>query len=85
MAQVIVTFKVMPIGTETDLDKLQKEINASVNPEKINRESIAFGLVALIVTTLIEDAGGQLEIIENKLNAINGVGGVEVIEMTRTL
>ncbi len=85
MAQVIVTFKVMPNETEVDLDKLEKEIKQAVNPERIGREPIAFGLVALNVTKLVEDAGGQLDAIENKLHEIEGIGGVEVTEITRTL
>jgi len=85
MAQVIVTFKVMPTGTDVDLDKLEKDVRTSVNPERINREPIAFGLVALNVTVLVEDASGQLESVENKLKAINGVSEVEVTEITRTL
>lgn len=85
MAQVIVTFKVMPTSTETNLDNLEKEIRSAINPERINREPIAFGLVALNVTTLLEDAGGELESAENKLKAISGVGGVEVTEITRAL
>lgn len=85
MSRVIVTFKVMPTGTDVDIDKLEKEIKASINPERVNREPIAFGLVALNVTTLVEDAGGQVDSVENKLKAINGVSEVEVTEITRTL
>ena len=85
MAQVIVTFRVMPTGIDTNLDNLEKEIKAAVNPERVNKEPIAFGLVALNVTVIIEDAGGQLEAVENKLKAINGVSEVEVTEITRTL
>ncbi len=85
MAQVIITFKVMPTSIEVDLDKLEKEIKASVNPERINREPIAFGLVALNVTVFVEDAGGQLEVVEKELSSIENVGGVEVVEITRTL
>lgn len=85
MAQVIVTFRVMPTGIDTDLDNLGKEIKAAVNPERVNKEPIAFGLVALNVTVLVEDAGGQLESVENKLKAINGVSEVDVTEITRTL
>ena len=85
MAQVIVTFRVMPTGIDTNLDNLEKEIKAAVNPERVNKEPIAFGLVALNVTVLVEDAGGQLEYVENKLKAINGVSEVEVTEITRTL
>ena len=85
MSRVIVTFKVMPTGTDVDLDKLEKEIRASINPERVNREPIAFGLVALNVTVLVEDESGQLEPVENKLKSISDVGGVEVTEITRTL
>ncbi|MEK6910098.1 MAG: elongation factor 1-beta [Candidatus Aenigmatarchaeota archaeon] len=85
MSRVIVTFKVMPTGTDVDIDKLEKEIKASINPERVNREPIAFGLVALNVTTLVEDAGGQVDSVETKLKAINGVSEVEVTEITRTL
>lgn len=85
MAQVIVTFKVMPTTIEVNLDKLEKEIKAGVNPERVNKEPIAFGLVALNVTVIVEDAGGQVDSVENKLKAIDGVGEVEVTEITRTL
>ncbi|MBU5537250.1 MAG: elongation factor 1-beta [Candidatus Aenigmatarchaeota archaeon] len=85
MAQVMVIFKVMPNGTEVNLDNLEKEIKAAVNPERINREPIAFGLIALNVTTIMEDTEGQLETIENKLRTIDGVSEVEVIKITRTL
>lgn len=84
MAEVIVTFKVMPTGTDVDLANLEKEIKSAVNPKRITREPIAFGLVALNVTTLVEDAGGKLEEIENKLRAIKNVSDVQVTGMTRT-
>ena len=75
----------MPTGTDVDLDNLEKEIKSAVNPQKINREPIAFGLVAVNVTTLVEDAEGQLDSVENKLRAINGVGEVEVTEITKSI
>ena len=85
MAQVIITFKVMPTGNDVDLDKLEKEIKASVNPQRINREPVAFGLFALNVTVVVEDAGGQVDAVENKLRGIENVSEVEVTEMTRAL
>jgi len=85
MAQVIVTLKVMPNDVDMNLDELEQEIKSVVNPKRINREPVAFGLVALNVTVLVEDGGGQLEAVENKLNSIKGVGGVQVTEMTRAL
>ncbi len=85
MSQVIITFKVMPTSTDVDLDKLENEIKSSVDYKRINREPIAFGLVAVNVTVLVEDAGGQLEAVENKLRKIEGVGNIEVTEITRAL
>jgi elongation factor 1-beta len=85
MAEVIVTFKVMPKTVEVDLNKLEEKINFLIEPEKISREPIAFGLVALNVTKLIPDAGGELEKIENKLKSIPEVGEIEVTEITRSL
>lgn len=85
MADVIVTFKIMPENVEVDLNKLEKRIKNEINPEKIQREPIAFGLVAINVTKLIPDASGELEKIENTLKAIDEVGQVEVIEITRSL
>lgn len=85
MADVIVTFKIMPKDAETDMDKIEEQIKSIVNPERIQREPIAFGLVAIKVTKLIPDAGGELEAVENKIKSIENVGQVEVTEVTRSL
>lgn len=85
MSDVIVVFKVMPSGVETDLAKLESDIRETVNPQRIERDPIAFGLVALNITTLMEDAEGKLDEIENKLRGIEGVNDVQVTEITRTI
>jgi len=85
MAEVIVTFRIMPKDVDVDLDKLEDKIKALVKPERIRREPIAFGLVALNATKLIPESGGELEMVENKIKSIEGVGGVEVTEVTRSL
>ena len=85
MSDVIVVFKVMPTGIEVDLDKLEREITKAINPQRIEREPIAFGLIALNVTTLVPDAEGQLENIEKKLSELEGVEGVEVVEITGSI
>lgn len=85
MSDVIVIFKVMPSGVETDLVKLEKDIREAVNPQRIEKEPVAFGLVALNVTTLMEDAEGKLDQVESKLRAIENVSDVQVTEITRTI
>ena len=85
MADVIIGFKVMPKTIEVNLDKLEEKIKKAVNPARIQRQPIAFGLVAILITVLMPDEGGVLEAAENKLRAIDDVGEVEVTGMTRSL
>ncbi len=85
MAEVIVGFKVLPKDVDIDLDKLEKNIKSEINPERIQRQPIAFGLVALLVTKFIPDAEGELEKMENKIRSIKDVGEVEITGMTRSL
>ena len=85
MGEVIVTFKVMPKAIETNLDELENKIKEEIKPERMEREPIAFGLVALKVTKLVPEASGELEKVENKLRDIEGVGEVEVVEVSRSL
>lgn len=85
MAKVLLTFKVMPADADSSIDKIESEIKSKIFPDKISREPIAFGLVAIIVSKLVEDAEGELEKVESAIRAINGVGEVEVTEITRTL
>lgn len=85
MAQVIVGFKVLPKEVEVDLDKLEERIRKEINPQKVSREPIAFGLVAINIVVFVEDAEGTLDAVENKLRAIEDVGEIEVTGMTRSL
>ena len=85
MAQVLVTLKVMPKEAGIDLDKLEGKIKSLTKPDRIVREPIAFGLVALRVSKLVEDSEGQVDAIENKLRAVDDVGEIEVVEVTRTI
>jgi elongation factor 1-beta len=85
MAEVIATFKVMPVDIDVDLDKLEAEIKDTVKADRINREPIAFGLVALNVIKIMPDAGGVIDDIEAKIRKIYGVEGVQVTEVTKTL
>jgi len=85
MAKVIVTLKIMPKEASININKLEEKIRELIDPEKISQEPIAFGLIALNVTKLIPDAGGELEKIENKLKSIPDIGEIEVTEVTRSL
>jgi elongation factor 1-beta len=77
--------KVLPKTVEVDLDKLEEEIKRAISPERIQREPIAFGLVAILVTKLVPDEAGQVDELERKLKAIEDVGEVEVTGISRSL
>ena len=85
MAEVIVGLKVLPKDVDVNLDHLEEEIKKAIDPEKMEREPIAFGLVAILVVKLVPDAGGQVDEIEKKLRAIEDVGEVEVTGISRGL
>jgi len=85
MAEVIVGLKVMPKTIEVNLDKLEQEIRKAIDPDKISREDVAFGLVAFHVVKLVPDEGGQVDALEEKLKAIEDVGEVEVTGISRSL
>jgi elongation factor 1-beta len=80
--KVAVIFRVMPEGTEVDLDRLEREIRKIQEVKDIKREPIAFGLVALKVLAVVPDAEGGSESVEKALSSIPGVSSVEVIELT---
>jgi translation elongation factor aEF-1 beta len=85
MSEVIVGLKVMPSTVDVDLDILEKKIREKINPDKIARQPIAYGLVAFLVTKFILDGEGELEKLENMIKSIENVGEVEITGLTRSL
>ncbi|MBR9693047.1 elongation factor 1-beta [Candidatus Woesearchaeota archaeon] len=92
MAQVIITFKIMPETPEVDLEAIQKaaeeKINAFVGEEaekKVEIEPIAFGLKALKITFVSDEAKGGTEDLEVEIAGFDGVQSCEVIDVRRAL
>jgi len=85
MGEVIVSFRVMPKDVSVNLDELEKKIKEAIRPERINRQPVAFGIVAFYVVKVVLDAGGVLQEAEDKLRAIEEVGEVEVTGITRSI
>jgi elongation factor 1-beta len=82
---VIVTYKIMPDGVETDLDLIEKELKKKINPQKIDRVPIAFGLNAINVVKVIAEKEGEADRVAKEMEKIKGVQSVEIIEMSRGL
>jgi elongation factor 1-beta len=87
MGKVAAAVKVMPQSPDVDLDDLQERLKQSL-PEgaKINgveRDDVAFGLVALIPTVIVPDDAGGTEAVEESFAGVDGVESVEVENVGR--
>jgi elongation factor 1-beta len=87
MGKVAAQLKVMPQSPEIDLDALQERMEAAI-PEgaKINnveRDDIAFGLVALLPTVVVPDDAGGTEAVEEAFADLDEVESVSVESVTR--
>ena len=87
MAEVLVTFKIMPESPDVDMDALSSRISEAENGKlnKVEREPIAFGLVALIASYVVEDSEGTADNLENAIKEMDDVQSAEVVEVTRLL
>jgi len=90
MASVIVTLKIMPESPKVNLDflygKAEKEISefgGKIGKKEI--EEIAFGLKALNLIFIMDEAKGSTEKLEEKISKINGVNSVQVTDVRRTI
>ncbi|GAA0674747.1 elongation factor 1-beta [Natronoarchaeum mannanilyticum] len=87
MGKVAASVKVMPQSPDVDLDDLQERLEQSL-PEgaKINgveRDDVAFGLVALLPTVIVPDDAGGTEAVEESFANVDGVESVEVENVGR--
>ncbi len=83
MAEVLVLARVLPESTEIKIDELEKKIKEEIAPQKIEREPIAFGLVALKVSKIIPEEEGRMKELEEKLKRIEGISQVDILEVSR--
>jgi elongation factor 1-beta len=85
MGDVAVRMRVMPEGTEVDLDRLGKDIKKAIPSyarlHAVEKKPIAFGLKALIVVTIQSDKMGGTDETEKAIAEIQGVESVEVEEV----
>ncbi|ACV48781.1 MULTISPECIES: elongation factor 1-beta [Halomicrobium] len=87
MGKVAAKIKVMPNSPDVDLDALQERLEGSL-PEgaKINgveRDDVAFGLVALFPTVIVPDDSGGTEAVEEAFSNVDDVESVSVENVGR--
>lgn len=91
MANVVVTLRIMPQSTDTNLEELEskakKEIIEFCNSRefKTQIQPIAFGLKSLNILFVMDEAKGSTESLEQRISQINGVESVEVTDVRRAV
>ena len=91
MANVVVTLRIMPQEPGIDLSKIEgqakKEIVEFCNSKELKTqiEPVAFGLKALNIFFVMDEAKGSTEELENKIAQIDGVESVEVTDVRRAV
>ena len=90
MADVIITFKIMPENPEVDLEGIKakaKEVIAAFGGEvgKENIEPVAFGLNALVLIFVMDENKGSTEELEAQITQLEGVNSVDVTDVRRAV
>ncbi len=87
MVRLVARIRILPAEAESNLDSVVQSIKSSI-PQGMEMkghalEPIAFGLKAIVGDFLLEDAEGQMDKLEDMIKNVEGVGEIEVMNISR--
>jgi elongation factor 1-beta len=87
MTRLVARIKILPVDIEVNLDNLANSLKTTIPAGMELRshitEPIAFGLNSLIVDITLEDSEGQIDKLEDSIKSVDGVGEIEVTNVSR--
>lgn len=81
----------MPESPEIDLNSLEEQAKKLIKEftgeteTKTLQEPVAFGLKALKITFVMDEAKGSTDELESKIKEVQGVNSVEVVDVRRAV
>ena len=91
MADVIITLKIMPDSPDVNLKEVESQALDKIKSfsgmenYKIEIEPIAFGLKAVKILFVMDEAKGATDPLEEDIGKISGVNSVEVTDVRRAI
>ena len=87
MARLVARIRILPAEAESNLENVVESIKKSVpkgmEMKSSSMEPIAFGLKAIIGDFLLDDSEGQMDKLEESIKSLEGVGQIEVTNISR--